>query len=191
MSRLIIYIFILFCPVFIFGQVPVSFKTPNGCVVKFKQIDKEYYLQWESNNTTHTLDYPFQVDGADAWVPRFKSENKKYLFFRAGCGNPCWIGIFLPLYKNGQPVVISEYIAIDIENNLVASVSSDSIEITNLRTLRKQYFKPGNCESAFPGYCITDAYFKDNVLYYNWTATTYINSTNKRKRKYVVKNNWN
>jgi hypothetical protein len=190
MPRTLVYFLTFFCPAFVFGQVPQDFNTPMGRVVKFKRIDKEFYLQWESDDTLRTLDYPFLVNGADAWLPRLVSENENYLFFRAGCGSPCWIGIFLPLYKNGHPEVIHEYIATDIDNNLVASVNYDSIEIINLRTLQKQYFKPGNCESAFLSYCIDKAYFKDNALYYCWSPKTDINSLERQKRKYEMKNNW-
>jgi hypothetical protein len=137
MLKSILYFLTFFCPLLIFGQVPQAFKTPKGRVIRFRQVGKEFYLQWEVNNKIQTLDYPFLVDGADAWLPRLKSENENYLFFRAGCGNPCWIGIFLPLYKNGQPEIIHEYIAADLSKELVAAVTSaDSIEIINLRTLR-------------------------------------------------------
>lgn len=184
------FLVIYFCSSLAFGQLPSDFRTPQGYAVKFKQVNNQFYLQWETNDSLRTVDYPFPVGCADARLPKLKSENKNYLVMRAGCGNPCWVGFFLPLNRNARPAIIHEYIAFDLNNHLVASINIDSIEITNLITLKKQCFKPGNCESAFIGYCVDKAYFKNNILYYNWTPQTRMNKSKIIMQKYAVKNSW-
>jgi hypothetical protein len=166
-------------------------KTPKGHLIKFKKTDKVFYIQWQTNDSLRTLDYPFDLNGADAWFPRLIDENEDYLLLKAACGNPCWIGIFLPLYKKGIPQIVHEYIAVDLNSDLVASINdTDSIEILNLKTSRRQSFNPGKCESSFPGGCMDTAYFKDNIFYYNWTEDTNKNSKKSKQRQYKLKNNW-
>lgn len=166
-------------------------KTPNGQTIKFEQTDKALYLKWQSEDSLRTLNYPFPLDAADAWLPKLIAESDKYLFLRAGCGNPCWIGIVLPLFKNGEPKIIHEYIACDLNAELAASVfSSDSIEITNIKSGARQFFSPEKCESEFLGYCIDTAYFKDNMLCYSWTSETYLKSVKRETLRHTLVNNW-
>lgn len=172
-----------------YQNAPTSFKTPKGRQIKFKIIDKYFYVQWDDkNNALQTLDYKFEINGADAWTPRFISENDSYIFLRAGCGNPCWLGIFLPLYKDGRPEIIHEYLTYNLDKHYVAYINfgKDSLEVLNLKTSKKQTFPTDKCVSTFTNYCIDTMYFKDNFLYYKWNADTYINSKKSGQTKRVT-----
>lgn len=155
--------------------------TPNGHIIKLGRKGENFYLQWMQDNQLKTLDSAYySIEEGQAWTPVFVQENEDYIVLQAGCGSPCWIGIFLPLHNNDQPKVINEYLAFNLKSALVASINNDSIEIINLKSSSKNSYYPGKCESAFPGYCIDTSYIKDNKFIYSWTPETYLNS-NKRK----------
>lgn len=164
-------------------------KTPSGRTIKFKTVGKYFYVQWDNNHSLQTLDYKFQTDGADAWFPRFKNESDNYIFLRAGCGSPCWIGIFLPLYKDGKPEIINEYLSYDLDKHYVAyfNYDIDSMEVFNLLTKKKQTFRTGKCESDFKGSCVDTIYFKDNYLYCKWFPETFINSKKGQTKRVAIK----
>src|SRR5579875_2798509 len=95
-----------------------SFKTPKGHIIKFKKKDSNhFYIQWMNGNILKTLDYEFDLQGADAWLPIFVDESENFLLIKAGCGNPCWIGFFLPLNSNYKYQVIHEYFGYDLKYN--------------------------------------------------------------------------
>ena len=145
--------------------------TPNGNIIKFKKIGNQSFLQWNRENKLVNLDYAFDLNGADAWLPKFVSENDNYLLFRAGCGSPCWTGFFLPLNKNGTVTTISEYLAYDLNQNYVAYINDkNNLEVLNITSGEKQSFITGYCNSAFKGYCIDTIYFKQKKIYYKWNA---------------------
>jgi hypothetical protein len=168
---------------------PDNFITPKGRKIIFVVKNNKYFIQWQQEDSLKTLNYPFDfIEEGNSSFPRFMEENEDYVLLRSGCGNPCWFGIFLPLYKAGQPKIVHEYIAVDLNSDLVASVkSSDSIEVLNLRTFDRQYIYPGKCESAFLGYCIDTAYFKEKYLHYVWTSETYINSNIRENKEFKIK----
>ncbi len=201
MRYTIIGLFMFFLVGTTFGQTPINntsfnhpdnFITPKGQEVKFVVIGNNYYIQWKQSDTLKTFDYPFNlVEGGNSSFPRLVAENENYVVLRSSCGSPCWVGLFLPLYKGGRAKAVHEYIAFDINAKLVAYVSSsDSIAILNLRTFQKQYFHPGKCESAFLGYCIDTAYFENNSLHYKWATKTVIHSAVTNEKEYKIKNNW-
>ena len=81
------------------------------------------------DNQLKTLDSAYySIEEGQAWTPVFVQENEDYIVLQAGCGSPCWIGIFLPLHNNDQPKVINEYLAFNLKSALVASINNDSIE---------------------------------------------------------------
>lgn len=163
--------------------------TPNGNVIKFKKIGEQSYLQWNRENKLETLDHPFDLNGADAWLPRFVSENDNYLLFRAGCGSPCWTGFFLPLNKNGNIITINEYLAYDLNQNYVAYINydTDNLEILNIASGKKQSLVIGNCDSAFKGHCIDTIYFKQKKMYYKWNANADFESKQNSLIELVLK----
>jgi hypothetical protein len=147
--------------------------TPKGHQIKFIEKNASYFLQWKQGDEMKTLDYSFStIEEGNGRTPRFVEESRDYIHLRAGCGNPCWIGIFLPLYKQGQPIIINEYMAVDLKNGLVASIRDSNIEIVNLRTSWKRVYNPGICDAAFLGYCIDKAYFENGKLMYSWIPDT-------------------
>jgi hypothetical protein len=168
---------------------PGNFTTPNGQEIRFLVKDSKYNVQWRQGDSLKTLNYFFNLaEGGHTSFPSLIAENKNYVLLRSGCGNPCWLGLFLPLYKGGKPQIVNEYIAFDLNSDLVAFISNtDSIAILNLKKFDKQYFNPGKCESAFPGYCIDTAYFKNNTFYYSWNSETTIRSKKAKIKEFALR----
>ena len=168
---------------------PDNFTTPNGQRIQFFVKDSAYYMQWKQADSIKTVDYTFDlVEGGNSSFPILVTENKNYVLLRHGCGSPCWNGFFLPLYKEGSSFIINNYLAYDLDKELVAYINDkDSLEIYNLRTSTKQTIYLEKCESAFKGYCIDTAYFQNNYFHYSWTPETYINSNKSQKRKIKLK----
>lgn len=162
--------------------------TPNGNIIKFKKIGQQCFLQWNREYKLETLDYPFNLNDADAWLPRFVAENNNYLLFRAGCGSPCWTGFFLPLNTNGNVTTISEYLCYDLNQNYVAYINdTNNLEVLNITSGEKQSFITGNCNSAFNGYCIDTIYFKQKKIYYKWNANADFESKQNSLIELVLK----
>ena len=138
-------------------------QTPRNKIINFKLVnDSCYVLQWGNRNNLRMLDDTFFLNIQESWQPRFISENQDYIVMRSGCGNPCWIGYFLPLDYSIDPIIISEYLDFDLDNDLVAypSKSSNGIEILNIRTKQKELHPLKNCNSAFVGYSVKKYDFK-------------------------------
>src|ERR1035437_3714439 len=111
-------------------------KTTLGAILKLKIInDSCYVVQWGNSLKLKTCPDTLHVDGHETWIPEFIAENKDYVVLRQGCGNPCWVGYFLPLNDSVKPRYIHEYLDYDLKNNLVAFIKGDNIiEIVNLKT---------------------------------------------------------
>ena len=124
------------------------------------------------------------MDDHETWIPKFMAENKDYIVMRSSCGNPCWIGFFLPLQDSKKPFSIHEYLDFDLDNHLVAYVKDPNfIEIMNLKNGQTEAHILNGCSSAFPGYCIDSLSIKNRTLKYNWISDNKINSS---KRKEIV-----
>lgn len=167
---------------------PDNFTTPFGQEIQFLVKDNKYYVQWRQSDSLMTLDYPFDlIENGHVSFPAFVAENKNYILLRTGCGNPCWLGLFLPLDKNNSAEIVNEYISFDLNSDVVAYIlSRDSIAILNLRTHDKQYFSPGKCESVFPGYCIDTSYFKNKSFYYAWTPEIGVKNKKTKIKEYTL-----
>jgi len=155
-----------------------TIKTPAGKIIKYKLMnDSCYCLQWGDSMNLKTLPDTFYMDNHETWIPKFITENTNYIVMRNSCGNPCWVGYFLPLHDSVKPVSIHEYLDFDIENDIVAYIKdSNSIEILNLKTRQTETHKFSDCNSAFPGYCIDSLSIKNKILKYKWIPETLINS---------------
>lgn len=153
-------------------------KTKDGAIIKFKFIsDSSYILQWGKLKKLKTFQQTFNLDGHETWIPKLIDENKNYLVFRQGCGNPCWTGYFLPKNDSVNPLSVSEYLGYDLIDNLVVYVkNSNTLEIINIKTRKVQDIELKGCKSAFPGYCIKNLTIKDKILRFKWIPDTYINS---------------
>lgn len=152
-------------------------KTRSGAIVRLKIVDDStYYIQWGNSTKMKTFPEKFNLEGAEAWIPRLIYENNDYLVMRGGCGNPCWVGYFLPLHEGSKPQMIHEYLGYDLENHLVAYVSDNSIEILNLKTNSIEVHKTKGCVSAFIGYCIDSLSIKNRTLKYKWIPDSRIKS---------------
>jgi len=143
-------------------------KTTNN-VFSFLQLidDSHYVIKWGVNNTTMCSADTFDLDGSESRLPKIIAKGNDFILMRQGCGNPCWIGYFLGLTDLNKYVVIHEYLAYDLINNLVAYVDSDSdssIRILNITTGESELHKFRGCNSAFIGYCIASADFVDDRL---------------------------
>jgi hypothetical protein len=161
------------------------FKTPQGHLIKFKTNGNIFYIKWKGQNGFKTVDYPFDLKGADAWLPCLIAENDNFLVIRAGCGNPCWVGIFLPLKTNSNYHIINEYMGYDLAKGYVAYFNDkEQLEVLNLKTAKTQAFQTEKCVSAFKGYCVDTLYFKNNSVYLQWNTQAGINS---KKGKLVTK----
>jgi hypothetical protein len=145
-------------------------KTTLGAILKLKIInDSCYIVQWGNSLKLNTCPDTLHLDGHETWIPELIAENKDYIVLRQGCGNPCWVGYFLPLNESDTPRYIHEYLDFNLKNNLVAFIKSDNIiEIVNLKTSLTEDHKTKNCTSAFPGYCIDSLSVKDKILKYKW-----------------------
>jgi hypothetical protein len=163
--------------------------TPLGGIIKHKITnDTSYVIEWGKSSNMRTFPDTFRLDGHDSWMPRFIAENKNYIVLKAGCGNPCWTGYFLPIDKSIKPQKYPEYLYFDLDNHLVVYIKeSDIIEIINLKTGKNEYHKLGNCESVFPGYCIDSLSIKNKTLRYKWIpeTTIYSNKGNFKLKKLI------
>jgi hypothetical protein len=155
-----------------------TIKTPNGQIIKFKLInDSSYLVQWGDSLDLKTFPDTIYMDNHESWIPTFIAENKDYIVMSCSCGNPCWVGYFLPLRDSTKPKSIHEYLDFDIDNDLVAYIKdSKSIEIINLKSNQTEIHKLNDCSSAFPGYCIDSLSIKNRTLKYKWIPETTINS---------------
>lgn len=161
--------------------------TRRGTTIRFIPADSTYSISWTRNKKRNILqDERFRLEGADGWFPRIQDEHKDYIVMSAGCGNPCWYGIFLPLYGTGKARVIGSYLGYDLDQHYVAcfdcSGKSGAIAVLNLKTSRRERFRTGHCRSAFAPYCIDTLYFKGKSLYYRWMPGTAMagKQTNKK-----------
>jgi hypothetical protein len=160
---------------------PSLFKTLKGHLIKFKIKDSSFYIQWKAQNDFKTVTYPFDLRGADAWLPNLIEETDDFLVVRAGCGNPCWVGIFLPLKTNSSYQIINEYMGYDLAKGYVAYFNNkEQLEVLNLKTEKTQAFQTDGCASAFKGYCVDTLYFKNNSVYFKWNAQADFNSKTGR-----------
>jgi len=159
-------------------------KTPLGRSIKLKLInDSSYMIQWGDSLKLKTYPQTFLLDGHKTWIPQYISENKDFIVMRQGCGNPCWVGYFLPINDSLKPHTIHEYLDFDLDNNLVASIKdSNIIEVKNLKTNSIENHILNGCNSVFLGYCIDSLTIKNGILKYNWIPKTTINS-----KKYQTK----
>jgi hypothetical protein len=164
---------------------PDNFTTPNGQEIKFFVKDSTYYAQWKQADSIRTVDYSFDlIEGGNVSFPILVAENKNYILLRHGCGSPCWNGFFLPLYKAGNQFIKNNYLAYDLDKELVAYINdNDSLEIYNLRSGIKQTMFLDKCESVFKGYCIDTAYFENNYFHYSWTSDAHTKSGKNQLRK--------
>jgi hypothetical protein len=155
-------------------------KTSFGNIIKYKVInDSSYQIQWGDSIDLKIYPETFHLDGHAGWVPHYIADNKDYIVLRQSCGNPCWIGYFLPISDTIKPHAISEYLDFDLDNNLVASIKYPNlIEIINLRTNCTEKYIINGCNSAFIGYCIDSLSIKNKVLKYNWIPKTIMDSNN-------------
>jgi len=147
-----------------------NFKTPLNHKIKFKKIGDKAYLQWYCDGELRTYDEPFDLKGADAWLPKFMAENNDYILLKAGCGSPCWNGFFLPLKKSLKLKVIGEYLAFDLHQNYVAKVNydTDQIEVENIITSKTQSVATEVCEAVTKAVCIDTIYFEPKKIVTKW-----------------------
>jgi hypothetical protein len=152
--------------------------TPNGVLIKFKiNNDSSYLIQWGDSLTLRTYPQTFKWDGHEIRIPWYIGENKDYIVMKQGCGNPCWIGYFLPLTDSIEPRSIYDYFDYDLDNNLVAfPKDTNIIRIVNLKTNLTEDHTTYGCRSAVLGYCIDSLSIKDKTLRYKWIPKTTINS---------------
>jgi hypothetical protein len=155
-----------------------TYRTPMGTTIKLKIIsDSSYLIQWGDSMRLKTYPQIFYLDGHETWMPYFIAENKDYVVLRKGCGNPCWLGYFLPLNDSLKPHCITEYLDFDLDNNLVAWVKDTNvIQILNLQTDSMENHIINNCSSAFLGYCLDSVSVKNRTLKYKWIPKTTIDS---------------
>ena len=110
--------------------------TPNGNSIKLCLIsDSTYLVEWGKSTEFQSLLDTFKLDGRETWLPIFKTENKDYIILFQHCGNPCWTGYFLPLSKLLKYKVFNEYVALELDDFLVAFVlDGKTIRINSLKT---------------------------------------------------------
>lgn len=147
-----------------------NFKTPLNRKIQFKKIGNKAFLQWYCEGKLQTYKEPFDLEGAQTWIPWFIAENNDYILLKSGCGSPCWIGYFLPLKKSLKLKIINEYLAFDPTQNYVAKINydTDSIEVENIITSKIQSIKTEKCEAAFKAYCIDTIYFIPKGIITEW-----------------------
>ena len=147
-----------------------DFKTPLNRDIKFKKIGDQVFLQWYCEGELRTYEEPFDLKGAEAWIPWFIVENNDYILRKAGCGSPCWNGYFLPLKKSLKFKIINEYLVFDPAQNYVAKINynTDLIEVENVVTSKTQSIKTEKCEAAFKAFCIDTIYFTPKKIVTKW-----------------------
>jgi hypothetical protein len=145
-------------------------KTPSGAIIKLTVInDSLYLIQWGDSIHLHTYQEIFYLDGHESWIPSYKDENKDYILLYEGCGNPCWVGYFLPKTDRLSTFEAHEYLGYDLDKFLVAYVKDTNIiEVYNLKTRQIEDHIINGCVSAFPGYCIDSLKIKNGYLTYKW-----------------------
>jgi hypothetical protein len=163
--------------------------TPHGNPIKFKRNGDNFQVQWVQNSRLKTFtEYEFEVYGANSWLPRFQDENQEYVLMRAGCGSPCWLGLFLPLTGDRSAKLIHEYLAYDLDQNYVAFLAddSDSLEVLNLKSARSERFKLATCKAAFKGWCIDTIFFEGQTLKFSWDSVVNWQKKEKALKKLKI-----
>lgn len=147
-----------------------NFKTPLNRKIQFKKVKNKAFLQWYCEGELQTYKEPFDLNGAQSWIPWFLTENNDYILLKSGCGSPCWIGYFLPLKKSLKLKIINEYLAFDASQNYVAKINYDTdlIEVENITTSKIQPIQTEKCEAVFKAYCIDTIYFKPKEITIKW-----------------------
>jgi hypothetical protein len=155
-------------------------KNLKGLTIKYKIINNSrYILQWGDSDYERTLTDTFYLDGLETAIPWLIKENDKYVVLESGCGNPCWVGYFIPKDTLIQPLIVHEFLGYNIDDDLVAFVKDTYVlEIINIKTKRTQDIILKGCASAFLGYCIDSLTIEHKIVNYKWTPDTYIESKN-------------
>mgnify|MGYP001171527670 CR=1 FL=1 len=163
-------------------------KTPLGITIEFKIIEESrYIIQWGNSMNLRTLPDTFNLDGHETWIPKFIDESKDYIVLRKGCGNPCWIGYFLPTNDSIKPVSVNDYLGYNLDDNLIAYINDNSIEVIDLKTRKTETHKMEGCNSAFLGYCIDSLSIKNRTLIYKWIPETLIKSKESKLKTEKIK----
>jgi hypothetical protein len=168
-------------------------KTLNNAFIKLQLIDDFHYVvKWGIDNVTMFSPDTFLLDGNESRLPKFVAKGDDYILLRQGCGSPCWIGYFLGLSEKMKFVPVNEYIAYDLNNNLVAFIDSDSsssISVMEITTGKSSTYKISGCNSAFLGYCIRSAKLVNDKLIIRMVDSDNSNQKKARRISIKLKNN--
>ena len=167
--------------------LPKNINTENGYFVKYSLVsDTSYIISWGNKKFHRNLDE--KTIGADAWYPRYEYSNDSVIILRAGCGNPCWYALILPLNKNKQIRRVDFPEGYDMKNNLIVYLGNNDtlIVIENYLDGKRKAIIGKNCGSSFNGYCIDSISINNRQFYMRWfTDYEFDKPKNKRKTKTI------
>lgn len=161
--------------------LPPNISLGDGRFIRYELVtDSTYKVVW--GNKLFQRELPEAAIGAFSWFPILKSQNDRVLILEAGCGNPCWEGIMLPMDSTAKPVVVGQPMAYDLDNDLVAFYCGGEdtlMTVMNYLTHRSISVLGQSCATYF-GYCIDSIALEKKVFWMrHYSDTTWIASERK------------
>ena len=142
--------------------------TVNGNFIKYHVKNKKVELEYGNHDFIKFFPGDFDCDIADAWVPKFKYDNKKFMLLHYGCGSPCWGLILLPMQNEGKIRRIMYDFAYDQETTNLVYTDNENLLIENLTLGSVKVIKLPQCDAANMVYCLDSVSITKSELKYQF-----------------------
>jgi hypothetical protein len=142
--------------------------TANGNFLKYHIENNKAELEYGNNVIRKFLPNEFDCDIADAWVPKLKYDNKKFMLLHYGCGSSCWGLILLPLQNEGEIRKIMYDFAFDQETTNLVYTDNENLLVENLTSGKVKVIKLPQCKAANMVYCLDSISINKSELKYQF-----------------------
>jgi len=142
--------------------------TVNRNFIKYHIKDKKAVLEYGNQNFRKFFPEEFDCDIADAWIPKFKYDNKKFLLLHYGCGSSCWGLILLPMHNEGKIRQIMYDLAYDQETTNLVYTDNENLLVENLISGKVKVIHLPQCNAANMVYCLDSISISKSELKYQF-----------------------
>jgi hypothetical protein len=142
--------------------------TVNGNFIKYYVNNKKAKLEYGNHDFKAFFPEDFDCDIADAWVPKFKYDNKKFMLLHYGCGSSCWGLILLPLQNEDKIRKIMYDFAYDQETTNLVYTDNENLLVENLTSGKVKVIKLPQCDAANMVYCLDSISINKSELKYQF-----------------------